>query len=37
MASADKNKEYMQFFSDVLYDKKMSLNSNGAQNFVAQV
>ena len=30
--SADKNIEYMQFFSDILYDKKMSLNSNGAQN-----
>lgn len=35
--SADKNIDYMKFFSDILYDKKMSLNSDGAQNFVAQV
>ena len=35
--SADKNIKYIHHFESILYEKKMSLNSNGAQNFVAQV
>lgn len=35
--SADRNIKYINYFDNILYEKKLILNSNGAQNFVAQV
>lgn len=35
--SADKNINYINDFSNIFYQKKIILNANGAQNFVAQV
>uniref|UniRef100_UPI00404828D2 hypothetical protein n=1 Tax=Algoriphagus sp. TaxID=1872435 RepID=UPI00404828D2 len=35
--SADKSVDYMDDFSNIFYQKKITLNANGAQNFVAQV
>ena len=35
--SADKSIDYIDEFSNIFYQKKITLNANGAQNFVAQV
>ena len=35
--SANKKIDYVQRFSNVIYDKKFKLNQNGAHNFLAQV
>jgi hypothetical protein len=35
--SADKRIDYMNEFSNIVYEKKIKLNANGAKNFVAQV
>ena len=35
--SANKKIKYLDFFQEIIFDKKIQLNSNGAQNFVAQV
>jgi hypothetical protein len=35
--SADKSVDYIDDFSNIFYQKKITLNANGAQNFVAQV
>ena len=35
--SADKKKEYLSSFKNIIYEKKFRLNYNGAHNFLAQV
>ena len=35
--SAEKKKEYLSSFKNIIYEKKFRLNYNGAHNFLAQV